>query len=69
MNGDEGQDEETSGGTSGEDIWGTPTSGDLDDPISSPIYDDRRSVSSVSNLQLLLLLFCMLLTIHVFKTL
>ncbi|KAF5289494.1 hypothetical protein FQA39_LY15049 [Lamprigera yunnana] len=33
---------ENSGATSGEDIWGTPTSGDMDDPISLN-YDTRRS--------------------------
>ncbi|KAH1012268.1 hypothetical protein HUJ05_011451 [Dendroctonus ponderosae] len=33
VNGDEAQEEETSGGTSGEEVWGTPTSGDLDDPL------------------------------------
>ncbi|KAL1506136.1 hypothetical protein ABEB36_005555 [Hypothenemus hampei] len=37
INGEEAQEEETSGGTSGEEIWGTPTSGgDLDDSLRSP---------------------------------
>lgn len=45
MNGDEVQEEETSGATSGEEIWGTPTSGgEMDDPLSSPNYDGTRSV-------------------------
>lgn len=47
MNGDEGQEEETSGATSGEDVWGTPTSGgEMDDALSSPNFDGRKSVSS-----------------------
>ncbi|KAK5649320.1 hypothetical protein RI129_000349 [Pyrocoelia pectoralis] len=33
---------ENSGATSGEEIWGTPTSGDMDDPLSSN-YDTKRS--------------------------
>ncbi|XP_030756951.1 uncharacterized protein LOC115882842 [Sitophilus oryzae] len=37
INGEEAQEEETSGATSGEEVWGTPTSGgDLDDPLNSP---------------------------------
>ncbi|KAF5307360.1 hypothetical protein FQR65_LT07077 [Abscondita terminalis] len=36
------EDCENSGATSGEEIWGTPTSGDMDDPLSSN-YDIRRS--------------------------
>lgn len=45
MNGEEAQEEETSGATSGEDVWGTPTSGgEMDDPLSSPNYDGRKSV-------------------------
>lgn len=48
--GDEVQEEETSGATSGEEIWGTPTSGgEMDDPLSSPNYDDGRSVSIKKN--------------------
>ncbi|KAK9730820.1 PDZ domain [Popillia japonica] len=44
MNGEEAQEEETSGATSGEDVWGTPTSGgEMDDPLSSPNYDGRKS--------------------------
>nr|XP_022900553.1 uncharacterized protein LOC111413719 isoform X2 [Onthophagus taurus] len=43
VNGEDGQEEETSGATSGEDVWGTPTSGgELDDPLSSPL-EGRRS--------------------------
>ncbi|XP_060527393.1 uncharacterized protein LOC132702642 [Cylas formicarius] len=37
VNGEDVQEEETSGGTSGEEIWGTPTSGgDMDEPPNSP---------------------------------
>ncbi|KAK4881061.1 hypothetical protein RN001_004380, partial [Aquatica leii] len=36
------EDCENSGATSGEEIWGTPTSGDMDDPLSAN-YDIRRS--------------------------
>ncbi|CAH1112106.1 unnamed protein product [Psylliodes chrysocephalus] len=44
MNGEELQEEETSGGTSGEEIWGTPTSGgEMDDNLYSPGYDDKQS--------------------------
>ncbi|CAG9861476.1 unnamed protein product [Phyllotreta striolata] len=44
VNGEEMQEEETSGGTSGEDIWGTPTSGgEIDDNLYSPGYEDRHS--------------------------
>lgn len=33
-------DEETSGATSGEEIWGTPTSGgEMEDPLTSPHSD------------------------------
>lgn len=36
-----GEDEcETSGGTSGEDIWGTPTSGDSE--LTSPILEVEK---------------------------
>lgn len=46
VNGDDVQEEETSGATSGEEIWGTPTSGgEMEDPLSSPNYDGRNSVS------------------------
>lgn len=46
INGEDIQEEETSGGTSGEEIWGTPTSGgELDDPLSSPQDYDHQSVS------------------------
>ncbi|GJQ85862.1 hypothetical protein Trydic_g15320 [Trypoxylus dichotomus] len=42
--GEEAQEEETSGATSGEDVWGTPTSGgEMDDPLSSPNFDGRKS--------------------------
>ncbi|XP_050506430.1 uncharacterized protein LOC114332848 [Diabrotica virgifera virgifera] len=44
VNGEEIQEEETSGGTSGEEIWGTPTSGgELDDNLNSPGYDEKQS--------------------------
>ncbi|ERL87206.1 hypothetical protein D910_04605 [Dendroctonus ponderosae] len=43
VNGDEAQEEETSGGTSGEEVWGTPTSGDLDDPLCSPSFEGKQS--------------------------
>ncbi|KAK9881081.1 hypothetical protein WA026_014425 [Henosepilachna vigintioctopunctata] len=44
LNGEEIQEEETSGGTSGEDIWGTPTSGgEFDDFMNSPNYDGKQS--------------------------
>ncbi|VEN63141.1 unnamed protein product [Callosobruchus maculatus] len=41
LNGEDQQEEETSGGTSGEEIWGTPTSGEMDDNLSP--YEDRQS--------------------------
>lgn len=45
INGDDLQEDETSGGTSGEEIWGTPTSGgEMEDPLSSSNYDGRFSV-------------------------
>lgn len=45
MNGEEQQEDETSGATSGEEIWGTPTSGgDLDDTLNSPSYEGKQSV-------------------------
>lgn len=45
VNGDDLQEDETSGATSGEEIWGTPTSGgELDDPLSSPNYEGKQSV-------------------------
>lgn len=45
MNGEDLQEDETSGATSGEEIWGTPTSGgEIEDPLSSPNYDGRFSV-------------------------
>lgn len=45
MNGEDAQEDETSGATSGEEIWGTPTSGgETEDPLSSPNYDGRFSV-------------------------
>lgn len=45
MNGDDAQEEETSGATSGEEIWGTPTSGgELDDSLTSPNYEGKQSV-------------------------
>ncbi|XP_045465500.1 uncharacterized protein LOC123674614 isoform X2 [Harmonia axyridis] len=44
INGEEVQEEETSGGTSGEDIWGTPTSGgEFDDMMNSPTYEGKQS--------------------------
>ncbi|XP_049821007.1 uncharacterized protein LOC109602693 isoform X3 [Aethina tumida] len=44
MNGDDAQEEETSGATSGEEIWGTPTSGgELDDSLTSPNYEGKQS--------------------------
>ncbi|KAL3278200.1 hypothetical protein HHI36_013539 [Cryptolaemus montrouzieri] len=44
LNGEEVQEEETSGGTSGEDIWGTPTSGgEFDDFMHSPNYEGKQS--------------------------
>ncbi|XP_050293542.1 uncharacterized protein LOC126734076 [Anthonomus grandis grandis] len=49
VNGEENQEEETSGGTSGEEIWGTPTSGeDLDDTAYSPNYDGKLSPNNES---------------------
>jgi hypothetical protein len=46
VNGDDMQEDETSGATSGEEIWGTPTSGgEMDDPLSSPNYEGKQSVS------------------------
>ncbi|XP_017779494.1 PREDICTED: uncharacterized protein LOC108564844 isoform X3 [Nicrophorus vespilloides] len=51
VNGDDGQEEETSGATSGEEIWGTPTSGgDLDDPLSSNCGDPRNSPNGEESL-------------------
>lgn len=45
VNGDDMQEDETSGATSGEEVWGTPTSGgELDDPLSSPNYEGKQSV-------------------------
>lgn len=45
INGEEVQEEETSGGTSGEEIWGTPTSGgEFDDMMNSPNYEGKQSV-------------------------
>ncbi|CAH0553429.1 unnamed protein product [Brassicogethes aeneus] len=45
VNGDDLQEEETSGATSGEEIWGTPTSGgELDDSLTSPNYEGKQSV-------------------------
>lgn len=42
-----GEDEcETSGGTSGEDIWGTPTSGDSE--LTSPILEVENNTLQVS---------------------
>lgn len=35
---------ETSGATSGEEIWGTPTSGGEIEELSSPNYDGKYSV-------------------------
>ncbi|CAG9817963.1 unnamed protein product [Phaedon cochleariae] len=43
VNGEDQQEEETSGATSGEEIWGTPTSGDMDDNLNSPSYEDKQS--------------------------
>ncbi|XP_044258396.1 uncharacterized protein LOC123007266 isoform X2 [Tribolium madens] len=44
VNGDDVQEDETSGATSGEEIWGTPTSGgEMDDPLSSPNYEGKQS--------------------------
>ncbi|XP_044757092.1 uncharacterized protein LOC123315465 [Coccinella septempunctata] len=44
INGEEVQEEETSGGTSGEEIWGTPTSGgEFDDMMNSPTYEGKQS--------------------------
>lgn len=46
VNGDDLQEDETSGATSGEEIWGTPTSGgEMEDPLSSPNYEGKQSVS------------------------
>lgn len=36
------EDECENSGTSGDEIWGTPTSGDLDDNISPSFYEGRR---------------------------
>lgn len=44
VNGEDQQEEETSGATSGEEIWGTPTSGEMDDTPNSPSYDGKQSV-------------------------
>lgn len=47
VNGEDAQEEETSGGTSGEEVWGTPTSGDLDDQLhspNSPNFEEKLSV-------------------------
>ncbi|KAJ8935939.1 hypothetical protein NQ314_012560 [Rhamnusium bicolor] len=44
MNGEDQQEDETSGATSGEEIWGTPTSGgELDDTLNSPNYEGKQS--------------------------
>nr|XP_015840738.1 PREDICTED: uncharacterized protein LOC663795 isoform X2 [Tribolium castaneum] len=44
VNGDDVQEDETSGATSGEEIWGTPTSGgEMEDPLSSPNYEGKQS--------------------------
>ncbi|XP_074034007.1 protostome-specific GEF isoform X2 [Leptinotarsa decemlineata] len=44
VNGDDQQEEETSGATSGEEIWGTPTSGgEMDDNLNSPSYEGKQS--------------------------
>ncbi|KAJ8954990.1 hypothetical protein NQ318_000422 [Aromia moschata] len=44
VNGEDQQEEETSGATSGEEIWGTPTSGgELDDNLNSPCYEGKQS--------------------------
>ncbi|XP_018580022.1 uncharacterized protein LOC108917757 [Anoplophora glabripennis] len=44
VNGEDQQEDETSGATSGEEIWGTPTSGeDLDDTPNSPNYEGKQS--------------------------
>ncbi|KAJ8920462.1 hypothetical protein NQ315_005330 [Exocentrus adspersus] len=44
LNGEDQQEEETSGATSGEEIWGTPTSGgELDDNLNSPGYEGKQS--------------------------
>ncbi|KAG5883483.1 hypothetical protein JTB14_038357 [Gonioctena quinquepunctata] len=44
VNGDDLQEDETSGATSGEEIWGTPTSGgETDDNLNSPSYEDKQS--------------------------
>lgn len=45
INGEDQQEEETSGATSGEEIWGTPTSGEMDDTPNSPrSYEGKQSV-------------------------
>ena len=45
VNGEDLQEDETSGATSGEEIWGTPTSGgEMEDPLSSPNYEGKQSV-------------------------
>ncbi|KAJ3667136.1 hypothetical protein Zmor_002540 [Zophobas morio] len=44
VNGEDLQEDETSGATSGEEIWGTPTSGgEMEDPLSSPNYEGKQS--------------------------
>ncbi|CAG9772991.1 unnamed protein product [Ceutorhynchus assimilis] len=48
VNGEDPQEEETSGATSGEEVWGTPTSGgELDSP-NSPNYDGKLSPNNGS---------------------
>ncbi|XP_066147516.1 uncharacterized protein PsGEF isoform X1 [Euwallacea fornicatus] len=49
VNGEEALEEETSGGTSGEEVWGTPTSGDLDDNPHSPNSPNFEGKLSPSN--------------------
>lgn len=45
VNGDDLQEDEASGATSGEEVWGTPTSGgEMEDSLSSPNCDGRYSV-------------------------
>lgn len=50
VNGEDIQEEETSGATSGEEIWGTPTSGgEMDDTPNSPNYEGKQSVRTKSS--------------------
>lgn len=45
INGEDVQEDEASGATSGEEVWGTPTSGgEIEDSLSSPNCDGRYSV-------------------------